>query len=47
MRFEILLERQCFVFVWKGAVPDELPGLEFGGVSRSAGIVLGDTVLQV
>jgi hypothetical protein len=47
MRFEIFLEGERFVFVRKGTVPDELPWFEFGGVSGSAGIVLGQPPLQV
>jgi hypothetical protein len=47
VRLEIFLEGQRFIFVREGAVPDELPWFEFGGVSRSAGIVLGQPPLQV
>jgi hypothetical protein len=39
--FEIFLKFQRFVFIGEGAVPRQLPRLEFSGVARLAGIVLG------
>ena len=47
MGFEISLEFKRFVFVGKGAVPNQLPGLEFSGVGGFAGIVLGEPPPQI
>jgi hypothetical protein len=47
MGFEIFLEGQRFVFVREGAIPNQLPRFEFGGVSGSASVVFGDPAFQV
>ena len=45
--FQIFLEFQCSHLVWKGAVPDQLPGFEFSGVGRFAGVMFRQPPLQI
>jgi hypothetical protein len=47
MRFQIFLERECLVLVGEGAISDQFPRFEFGGVRRLAGIVVRYAPLQV
>ena len=47
MRFEIRLKRQRLQLLWKGAVPDQFPRLEFGRMGRFAGVVIGYSLFQI
>src|SRR5437868_317513 len=47
VRLQILLERQCFVFVRKGAVPNQLPRFEFCRVQGPARVMLNYSMLQM
>ena len=47
MRFEIFLEGQGSKLVREGAVPDQLPRLELGGVSGFSSIVLWHSSFQI
>src|SRR5882757_6054477 len=45
--FEISLKCQRLVLVGEGAVPDQFPRLEFGGVRGLAGIMVRDPLFQI
>ena len=47
VRLQILLERQCLVFVRKGAVPNQFPRFEFCRVRRPSRVVLNYSLLQM